>query len=276
MKKIFTILILLSFLSCDYLVSELDELKGARPKKTDTLQKRKRMKPGGKLTSLNKKYEFEFQKDSNLVLTDITTGRKYWESSTANTKAIFLIINVDGTLKLRSKAGTEWIAPGSENSKSDKLVIHNDGSLVLYKDKTIIWSVDGPAIDPNPEPGPETISELHFVGEANYYHKTKPGGARFIEIDGYPAGAEFGDVALLTVFSDKPLRTPTGYELLISKTVNSLMPSYINNAVPISNAIRLTQYYAVVINPYGGSCIVGEADSMIVYVSIIRGEVIEK
>lgn len=259
MKKLIILFILINFLSCDMI---LDQLGNLERKKSDTLVARERMKPGDKLISPNKKFEFEFQTDSNLVLNSLDENRIYWSSDTAGTDAIYLVVNFQGTLKLRSKENAIWIAPGSEDSKADKLVIHNDGSLILFKDKEIIWSVYHET-EPT-EPG----LEVHFVSEKNYFQKTITGGESFIEIEGYPPGVKAGDIVIISVLSNKELQTPIGYELYKSGSFNELIPSYISESV--NGDLLFTQYYSIAIVPNGGACIVGEADILFAYMTAVR------
>ena len=82
------------------------------------------------LKSKNSRYQLHLRRNGNLVLT--CGGRPIWTSFTSNNTVDFLYFNNEGTsLILRGKDNsTIWRAPST--GKGKKLVLQDDGKLVLY------------------------------------------------------------------------------------------------------------------------------------------------
>ena len=82
------------------------------------------------LKSKNSRYQLHLRRNGNLVLT--CRGRPIWTSFTSNNAVDFLYFNKEGTsLILRGKNNsTIWRAPNT--GKGKKLVLQDDGKLVLY------------------------------------------------------------------------------------------------------------------------------------------------
>ena len=92
------------------------------------------------LQSRNGQYKLHLRKNGNLVFT--CRARTIWTSQTVNNTVDFLYFDEDGTnLILRGKDNsTIWRAPTTRLGK--KLVLQDDGKLVLYNScNTSIWEI---------------------------------------------------------------------------------------------------------------------------------------
>ena len=92
------------------------------------------------LQSRNGHYKLHLRKNCNLVFT--CRARTIWTSQTVNNTVDFLYFDEDGTnLILRGKDNsTIWRAPTTRLGK--KLVLQDDGKLVLYNScNTSIWEI---------------------------------------------------------------------------------------------------------------------------------------
>ena len=96
------------------------------------------MRRGRNLKSRNGRYQLHLRENGNLVLT--CKERTMWTSHTINNTVDFLYFDEDGTnLILRGKDNsTIWRAPTTRLGK--KLVLQDDGKLILYNScNTSIW-----------------------------------------------------------------------------------------------------------------------------------------
>ena len=92
------------------------------------------------LQSRNGQYKLHLRKNGNLVFT--CRARTIWTSQTVNNTVDFLYFDEDGTnLIFRGKDNsTIWRAPTTRLGK--KLVLQDDGKLVLYNScNTSIWEI---------------------------------------------------------------------------------------------------------------------------------------
>ena len=92
------------------------------------------------LQSRNGQYKLHLRKNGNLVFT--CRARTIWTSQTVNNTVDFLYFDEDGTnLILRGKDNsTIWRTPTTRLGK--KLVLQDDGKLVLYNScNTSIWEI---------------------------------------------------------------------------------------------------------------------------------------
>ena len=90
------------------------------------------------LQSRNGKYQLHLRKNGNLVFTCV--ARTIWTSQTVNNTVDFLYFDEDGiNLILRQKDNSIiWRAPTTRLGK--KLVLQDDGKLILYNScNTSIW-----------------------------------------------------------------------------------------------------------------------------------------
>jgi len=91
-----------------------------------------------------------------LILKDVQSGKTLWSPEASG--AVKLAISPKGNLTLRNGENVKLWHAGTYNSGADKLVLNNDGSLVLYAGSNAVWSVntgDDPGPDPDPDTGPD-------------------------------------------------------------------------------------------------------------------------
>jgi hypothetical protein len=122
--------------------------------------------PNGQLTlgqylhSDGGSYRLFLQSDGNLVLRRISDSKALWASGTNGKSVTRFVFQSDGNLTLKTAAGTVVWNSNTAGSGATKLVLNTNGSLVLYRNSTVVWSVNGSAPadqcpnDPNKtEPG---------------------------------------------------------------------------------------------------------------------------
>ena len=98
----------------------------------DTLQVGAQLSIGASLQSTNTAYRFQLQGDGNLVLSRQPGGSVLWASATNGKGGDRLILQNDGNLVLRTAAGTAVWASGTAGKNATRLVMQDDGNLVLY------------------------------------------------------------------------------------------------------------------------------------------------
>jgi hypothetical protein len=113
------------------------------------------------LRSEDGSHRVTLQGDGNLVLRRMVDGRAVWSSGTNGKSATRLRLQSDGNLVLRTASGAAVWSSKTAGLGATKLHLRNTGQLVLYRNSTVVWSVNGspPAVDECP----------------NDPNKTKPG-----------------------------------------------------------------------------------------------------
>lgn len=101
------------------------------------------LRAGDKMISKNKKFQFVFQKDGNLVTYSIKTNKAVWNSQTAGeTDAQKLTLENDGMLVLRSKHGDViWVSESDSASGEHDIVLKltQKGKLKIKDGKETLW-----------------------------------------------------------------------------------------------------------------------------------------
>lgn len=101
------------------------------------------LRPGDKMVSKNKKFQFIFQKDGNLVTYNVKKKKAVWNSRTAGeTEAKKLTLEKDGMLVLRSKRGDVIWASDSDSASGEHditLKLTKKGKLKIKDGKETLW-----------------------------------------------------------------------------------------------------------------------------------------
>lgn len=101
------------------------------------------MSKGDKMVSKNKKFEFIFQKDGNLVTYNVKKKKAVWNSQTAGEdKAHLLTLHVDGALVLEDKKGNLLWESESDFASGDHelfLKLTKKGKLKIKDGKDTLW-----------------------------------------------------------------------------------------------------------------------------------------
>jgi hypothetical protein len=84
--------------------------------------------------SCDGRFEFRFQSDSNLVLYKHSGGTTaaIWASGTWNTNADKLIMQEDGNLVMYRANGSVVWSTNTQGNPNSRLRVQNDGNVVLY------------------------------------------------------------------------------------------------------------------------------------------------
>ncbi len=89
---------------------------------------------GQGLLSSDHRYSFRFQLDGDLVVYDHVAGRLLWSSKTKGSQADRLVMQNDGNLVLITKDGSPVWATMKTSTQGDYfLLMQNDGNLVVYQ-----------------------------------------------------------------------------------------------------------------------------------------------
>lgn len=96
---------------------------------------------GQSLWSADRRYEFAYQGDGNLVLYD-ESGTPLWSSGTAGTEPWAAAMQGDGNFVIYDASGTPiWWTGDTLGHEGAYLVVQNDGNVVIYApDGTPLWS----------------------------------------------------------------------------------------------------------------------------------------
>jgi hypothetical protein len=114
----------------------------AGPKYPDTLKVEQTLEGGDLLRSGNGEYTAIFQKDGNFVIYQKGhTGGK-WSTGTAGKGGNRLTLQKDHNLVLYGETAL-WSTGTAGKGASAKLVIQNDGNLILYDGATPLWASQG-------------------------------------------------------------------------------------------------------------------------------------
>jgi hypothetical protein len=117
--------------------------------------------PGGQLTlnqylqSSDGSHRLNLQGDGNLVLLRMSDKKPLWASGTNGKSVTLFRFRTGGDLVLRTASGSTVWSSKTDGSGATKLHLHSAGNLVLYKDSTVVWSVNGSPVtdecpnDPN-------------------------------------------------------------------------------------------------------------------------------
>lgn len=99
------------------------------------------MYPGDQMESNNGEFQFEFQTDGNLVLSSYT-GQVLWASGTQGRGGMRLMLQQDGNLVLYGEGGPIWSThtQGRAYGRGLWLSLQDDGNLVLMSRNRPIWS----------------------------------------------------------------------------------------------------------------------------------------
>jgi hypothetical protein len=117
------------------------------PDYEDTLFSGQDLYPNQGLVSYNGDYEAVLQTQGNFVLYNLVEGRALWSTPVDNAQSV-LSMQTDGNLVLNS---TYWIGAttppvywytGTNSSSPVRLVMQNDGNLVLYSSTRAIWDYE--------------------------------------------------------------------------------------------------------------------------------------
>ena len=104
------------------------------------------------LQSRNGKYRLYMQGDGNLVLRDTATFGMLWSSGTSGNGGGCIRFQSDGNLVIRNSAGVPIWSTDTEFDNADRLILNNNGALVIYSGPTAVWFVGNnpPAADTVP------------------------------------------------------------------------------------------------------------------------------
>lgn len=115
------------------------------PVAADNIMSSSKVAAGFHLTSLNKRYVAQFQTDGNFVVYDWSFNpvKPIWSSKTAG-RGDHLAIQGDGNVVIYAGTVAQW-ATGTDKAGPIKLIMQDDGDLVLYKksDGKAVWSSKG-------------------------------------------------------------------------------------------------------------------------------------
>ena len=108
---------------------------------------------GKELISVNKRYDFKFQLDGDLVVYDNTAGKSLWSSHTKGSQADHLVMQDDGNLVLYTiDQSPVWSSMTNSTHGDYFLLMQDDGNLVIsrgipYSGNSVpIWATNtGPA-----------------------------------------------------------------------------------------------------------------------------------
>lgn len=98
------------------------------------------LQPDKKYWSDNGQYYLVFQRDGNLVLYN-RSSRAIWEAKTMNrgTQAIF---QNDGNLVVYAPGNRSIFSSNTSGRRANKLVVQDDGNVVIYNRSTPLWATN--------------------------------------------------------------------------------------------------------------------------------------
>jgi hypothetical protein len=107
----------------------------------DRLASNQSLAPGQTLTSRTGRYTLSLQADGNLVL--YGAGAAYWASKTQSKVVSRLVMQDDGNLVLYDRKGGSVWASGTNGHPGAFLLVQDDGNVVVYhKNGGALWSTD--------------------------------------------------------------------------------------------------------------------------------------
>ncbi|MCU0665050.1 MAG: hypothetical protein MUC50_22345 [Myxococcota bacterium] len=119
------------------------------------------------LRSSDGSHSLYLQGDGNLVLRRMSDKKALWSSGTSGKSVARFKFQGDANLVLQTSSGAAVWSTKTAGSGATKLYLHSAGQLVLYKNSTVVWSVNGaPPSDPGDTdvtPGSGTVKDLEFV-----------------------------------------------------------------------------------------------------------------
>lgn len=116
------------------------------PSDNNILRENSSLRRGEGLTSSNGRYRFAFQNDGNLVMHDLTTKSQIWSMDSEYRQGTSLDMKNNGDLVLYEDHGLYankvWASGtgGKGMSQTNKLIMQNNGILVIYTGDKGIWS----------------------------------------------------------------------------------------------------------------------------------------
>jgi len=100
-----------------------------------------RILPGGSLSSPGGQYRLVYQRDGNLVLSEVQLGTALWATGTGGTAPGQATVQSDGNFVIYDAAGSALWTAGTAGNPGAYLRIQDDGNVVIYgANAQPIWS----------------------------------------------------------------------------------------------------------------------------------------
>lgn len=109
------------------------------PTPANTLGNGQTLDKGQSLWSLDRRFQFIYQTDGNLVLYR-STGGALWNSGTGGVASTRLVMLPDGNLVLYNDTNPVWWIGGSAGTTNAYFTIQNDGNAVVYRSNGSVWA----------------------------------------------------------------------------------------------------------------------------------------
>lgn len=109
------------------------------PQSANILGNGQSMSKGQSLWSLDRRFQFTYQSDGNLVL--YGPNGVMWSSGTSGRASNILTMQSDGNLVLYDSTSAVWFT-GTQGGSSSYLNIQNDGNAVIYASSTAQWATN--------------------------------------------------------------------------------------------------------------------------------------
>lgn len=171
------------------------------------------------LESTNGNYRLYLQGDGNLVLRDWATRDSLWSTGTQGTSASKLVLQNDGNLVLYTSDNSSVWASNTVGSGATILVLHDDGTLAMYQSNDRVWAVndqgsdnDGGDDDSGDDNGNDDNSGDNSSGEVTHVGTTETydSNGQNMTIN-RPSGSRSGDLLVLALH-----RTDDDLPLIVS------------------------------------------------------------